>query len=835
MSNVKIILLGDATEGLKYAPTAMWYAKKMRIDGLRHGMSRVLPIAEGVTLRVNLDDNTGDKAYIDAGNVCRGWYMDSGLTDLVAAAPKHPQRGVPGLLLKGDALRLNKMWGDISPSVFEHTPATPQAEGDPVGALTANYPPVPVGDGILPPTPLSPNATQAELQTWVDAATPDQLSAWVLAVSNTALTTWHQSYEAGRDALSVKKRAVRDVPSSLFHGKLRLWVQAIYGKKFSIADWTTKYTMVGKLAPSMTIKLPTTTNPNRAYTLNSNTTVLYTDDELNYWLIEIPAETGVTIRQLKLSLCGNIARDHLLTAVGKALSREEKARFEAVMLQTAEPDMANSFVVPTGISAASRGVTLCYGWKANWGGSKADIVLHAARQGPTSADADVYFDASHLSLAFKRDTKKVLVEGETEKDRWTVTSSDTGFKKWMVTVTQHNIWVPDFDTAGTGVLRVFPPMECGVSRVAPTPISSTAPLYCFYDKDAAFRLISYTQNIVAGHTDTILPRNGVSISDVWNIPPVTGTNNFGSTEVFAAHTTGSFISSESVAAETGSTSISETYMGVAEPFEPGTYTDQFVYCVPVPYSPQTRNYYPYSVGEANPTKQIARGFALAFDAGYEFMFADNYSRTATRVKSGQVTLVVPYGDSCAVYLGKSQSFIETDVSRSTGRYGVDLGAGYSEVDGTRIIGRTFIYSLTSTVRETCGSVGSYVDRNQYSYALGYPYTPPTITISDITPNRVSSGVVANTVSMTFRFLGYGGVHDADPAFFNKPNDNPSGAMFDPGTIMSPQRYKPTNTSAEQFYTISSAVHGDTIGKTFTTGGYIIHPGDSILKGFIGFS
>lgn len=70
MSNVKIILLGDATEGLKYAPTAMWYAKKMRIDGLGHGMSRVLPVAEGVMLRVNLDDNTGDKAYIEAGGSC---------------------------------------------------------------------------------------------------------------------------------------------------------------------------------------------------------------------------------------------------------------------------------------------------------------------------------------------------------------------------------------------------------------------------------------------------------------------------------------------------------------------------------------------------------------------------------------------------------------------------------------------------------------------------------------------------------------------------------------------------------------------------------------------
>lgn len=925
MSNVKIILLGDATEGLKYAPTAMWYAKKMRTDGLGHGMSRMLPLADGVMLRVNLDDNTGDKAYIESGGICRGWYMDSGLTDLVAAAPKHPGRGVPGKLLKGDSLRLNKMWGDISPSVFEHAPAVPQVEGDPLGALTANYPPVPTGDGIIPPAPLLPNATQAELQTWVDAATPDQISAWVISVNKDSVTAWHSGYEGCRDALATKKRAIRDCPSSLFHGKLRLWVQAIYGKKFSTADWTTKYTMAGKLAPSMTIKLPTTTNPNRAYTLNSNTTVLYTDDELNYWLIEIPSETGVTIRRLNLSLCGNVARDHLLTTAGKSLSREERARFESIMLQTAEPDLTGSFTMSTSIPAALRGVTLCYGWKANWGGSKADIVLHVQRQGPTSADADVYFDASHLSLTFKRDTKKVLTGEQTEKDRWTVTGSDTGFKKWMVTVTQHNIWVPDFDTAGTGLLRVFPPMECGVSRVAPTPISSTAPLYCFYDKDDKLQLVTYTQNIVGAHTDIKWPEHlqyypidgnqAVSLGGtglgLGGMPSIPGSTNSWEKSVYTTHTTGGF----SVAASI--TTSSYTFSGVWVSIfgnRPGnevaaTWGSAWAYVG----TPQAGALYPggatnissvtteykgtlntgdstvagltaangasyvnpsisgepwaqYNATVAVHAGDTYGGFAAAFTRTKYLYGTYSFNNGTTISQTGNTALVVPYGDSCAVYVGTVNTTTESIPASTKGYAGtyhyinITFGAPIDFSAPTNFICYTAPGSLsgatwdgtgvdfmTYTGSKQCIALGKdltpkYRPGNpaQWDYAAELEFVGPELNPAYFAiPISVTTWCAAGTehrgTTTSYRFLGFNGTRDADPAFFNKPNDNPSGAMFDPGTIMAPQRYKPTNTSAQQFYTISSAVYGDTIGKTFTTGGYIIAPGDSILKGFIGFS
>lgn len=69
MSNVKIILVGDAVEGLKYATLGVHYAKKARRDGLTHGQS-MNNIVGNVHFRVNLDDYTGDKCYIEAAGSC---------------------------------------------------------------------------------------------------------------------------------------------------------------------------------------------------------------------------------------------------------------------------------------------------------------------------------------------------------------------------------------------------------------------------------------------------------------------------------------------------------------------------------------------------------------------------------------------------------------------------------------------------------------------------------------------------------------------------------------------------------------------------------------------
>ena len=170
---------------------------------------------------------------------------------------------------------------------------------------------------------------------------------------------------------------------------------------------------------------------------------------------------------------------------------------------------------------------------------------------------------------------------------------------------------------------------------------------------------------------------------------------------------------------------------------------------------------------------------------------------------GRVTLVVPYGDSCAMYIGEEKE----ETSAGARAYSENWGITQQDWSNGSYPTDTLVAS---------------VKINPFQYSGIFP-------ISSSAATNVTGGA-----TYKYTFSGFSGTHDADPTFFHKSNDNPSGAMFDPGTIMAPVRFKPTNTSALQFYTISSAVYGDTIGKTFTTGGYTIPAGDSILKGFIGF-
>jgi len=63
VSNVRIILESGGDKWEKFAPIAMWHAKKARADGHTHGYMRTI-VLDGLSLRVVLDDFGGDKVFI---------------------------------------------------------------------------------------------------------------------------------------------------------------------------------------------------------------------------------------------------------------------------------------------------------------------------------------------------------------------------------------------------------------------------------------------------------------------------------------------------------------------------------------------------------------------------------------------------------------------------------------------------------------------------------------------------------------------------------------------------------------------------------------------------
>lgn len=103
MSNVKIILVGDADVGLKYAPLGIWGANKMRRDGHGHGEARSFPV-DGVVLRVILDDYAGDKCYIHTDAVGCPLIEYNGYIDTFRSADAYPM---------GQPLRSRELQEDI--------------------------------------------------------------------------------------------------------------------------------------------------------------------------------------------------------------------------------------------------------------------------------------------------------------------------------------------------------------------------------------------------------------------------------------------------------------------------------------------------------------------------------------------------------------------------------------------------------------------------------------------------------------------------------------------------------------------------------------------------
>ena len=165
----------------------------------------------------------------------------------------------------------------------------------------------------------------------------------------------------------VRKVTQRYVPSSMYSGKLRLWVQAIYGsmrKDYSI------YLDSNNLPDSSYYKLIL---GDYTFEYGLPTAGLLTTDNYEYYLMEVSV-TSVTFKKLKLSTESQDWANELSLHPNKA-SRAFSSRVEAYILSQAsiDPDFT-PVVSSTGITAA--GSPMGYGFKFNWKGSQAKIVLH---------------------------------------------------------------------------------------------------------------------------------------------------------------------------------------------------------------------------------------------------------------------------------------------------------------------------------------------------------------------------------------------------------------------------------------------------------------------------
>lgn len=280
----------------------------------------------------------------------------------------------------------------------------------------------------------------------------------------------------------MKKLTVGQVPASIYSGKMRLFVQAHYGKKLKESDLEL---YGGSYPMSLSITGTGTVSGTKMFALSCGLTGIYTDATKKHWLVQLDnGNSKVIITKLRATGAAEALRKFIMP--GYDLDAVTKERVEAYILAYSAPDPDMSFSFNQAIPV-DRG--LSFGWHFNWSGSASDIV-HVA-------STSTHYVSTHYSFSFGRNTAVypdvVPPPGETEiarverecaaeKARWNVTLATVGGGAWNNMKWGDVVAVPDY-TAGNFSVMGFK---------FETTFGDAAPLYAFYTRDT-LNVIRYTR------------------------------------------------------------------------------------------------------------------------------------------------------------------------------------------------------------------------------------------------------------------------------------------------------------------------------------------------------
>lgn len=258
----------------------------------------------------------------------------------------------------------------------------------------------------------------------------------------------------------VQKKIVAGLfPSSLFSGKMRLFVQAQYGAGAKTGSFKFTTNVVGESALLYY-------NDVQLGFLASNSPGIFTAPDKTFWLLVILRGNGTNYIVKAYPLRQN-SYGTALMAKYKAgeYSQSEKDELEAYIFAHSHIDTTASTLVGV-FDAGTDGSALAYGWKWKEDGSEASIVVHKMiPYGGKSA-----FSATTLKVSF---------------------SYSNGAFSLSSTATPHGTWCD-----GWGGHNIFVPYE----------ITSSAPLECFSLFWAGYRTFSYSG----------IPVYGYYIDDEWS-------------------------------------------------------------------------------------------------------------------------------------------------------------------------------------------------------------------------------------------------------------------------------------------------------------------------------
>lgn len=162
-------------------------------------------------------------------------------------------------------------------------------------------------------------------------------------------------------------------PPSVFTGRTRLYVQAMYGRPLHVGDSTTVGpSLVPGSPPSLSVPayqaVPGVSYP--AVSITTNTGVYYHAATGQHWLLNVSA-SHVTAYPLRATAAGEALRRYALAT--EALDDADRERIEAYVLAHSLPDVSQAVSLALGASVGLS--SMGYGWHWNKSGTAADAVF----------------------------------------------------------------------------------------------------------------------------------------------------------------------------------------------------------------------------------------------------------------------------------------------------------------------------------------------------------------------------------------------------------------------------------------------------------------------------
>lgn len=307
-------------------------------------------------------------------------------------------------------------------------------------------------------------------------------------------------------ALLAKSNTARQVPASVFTGRTRMFVQAMYGLWLHPTRKTTNpapTAVYGNYAAPY-LQLANykgggdkTSYPN-PLDLTTSSGVYFDPVQGKHWLIEAPNSNDfITLYPLVATREREALRKYLRTGAKKVLSDAAKTHLEAYILSTALPDRAHKQIITlTGNTFPTSPTALGYGWHFNWSGTEATIVkLGQFDQGHT-ADGEAFCMTSTVyTLDIQIQHSEEADQVQTTPPAFTAQLVHTGPTNWYSLRGLWEFTQAAFDTLGQD--KILPPVSIPFAHGA-------VPFYAFYNKDSlqlctiAVANVGVTTNVFTG-------------------------------------------------------------------------------------------------------------------------------------------------------------------------------------------------------------------------------------------------------------------------------------------------------------------------------------------------